>query len=216
MEKTKLYNKEGKENGFIELPAFFATPYNGDLIAQVMNVLSNQNRKLSAHAKGRGEVSGGGKKPWKQKGTGRARHGSTRSPLWVGGGVTFGPDKKRNYDLKINKKMKAKALKSVLSQKLKDKEIIFVDTLDTENLKTKVIATSVDALLTAENLRKTLRPSTLVALSKTEKNIIRAGRNIKNAYFDIASNLSLLPVLNHKVIILTKAGLEDLKTVLKD
>lgn len=216
MEKTKLYNKEGKENGFIELPAFFATPYNGDLIAQVMNVLSNQNRKLSAHAKGRGEVSGGGKKPWKQKGTGRARHGSTRSPLWVGGGVTFGPDKKRNYDLKINKKMKAKALKSVLSQKLKDKEIIFVDTLDAENLKTKVIATSVDALLTAENLRKTLRPSTLVALSKTEKNIIRAGRNIKNAYFDIASNLSLLPVLNHKVIILTKAGLEDLKTVLKD
>ena len=216
MEKTKLYNKEGKENGFIELPAFFATPYNGDLIAQVMNVLSNQNRKLSAHAKGRGEVSGGGKKPWKQKGTGRARHGSTRSPLWVGGGVTFGPDKKRNYDLKINKKMKAKALKSVLSQKLKDKEIIFVDTLDTENLKTKVIATSVDALLTAENLRKTLRPSTLVALSKTEKNIIRAGRNIKNAYFDIASNLSLLPALNHKVIILTKAGLEDLKTVLKD
>ena len=216
MEKTKLYNKEGKENGFIELPAFFATPYNGDLIAQVMNVLSNQNRKLSAHAKGRGEVSGGGKKPWKQKGTGRARHGSTRSPLWVGGGVTFGPDKKRNYDLKINKKMKAKALKSVLSQKLKDKEIIFVDTLDAENLKTKVIATSVDALLAAENLRKTLRPSTLVALSKTEKNIIRAGRNIKNAYFDIASNLSLLPVLNHKVIILTKAGLEDLKTVLKD
>jgi len=216
MEKTKLYNKEGKENGFIELPAFFATPYNGDLIAQVMNVLSNQGRKLSAHAKGRGEVSGGGKKPWKQKGTGRARHGSTRSPIWVGGGVTFGPDKKRNYDLKINKKMKVKALKSALSQKLKDKEIIFVDALETENLKTKVIATSVDALLSAENLRKTLRPSTLIALSKTEKGVIRAGRNIKNAYFDIASNLSLLPVLNHKVIILTKAGLEDLKTVLKD
>ncbi|HPS28301.1 MAG TPA: 50S ribosomal protein L4 [Candidatus Paceibacterota bacterium] len=216
MEKTKLYNKEGKENGFIELPAFFATPYNGDLIAQVMNVLSNQGRKLSAHAKGRGEVSGGGKKPWKQKGTARARHGSTRSPIWVGGGVTFGPDKKRNYDLKINKKMKVKALKSALSQKLKDKEIIFVDALETENLKTKFIATSVDALLSAENLRKTLRPSTLIALSKTEKGVIRAGRNIKNAYFDIASNLSLLPVLNHKVIILTKAGLEDLKTVLKD
>ncbi len=216
MEKTKLYNKEGKENGYIDLPAFFATPYNGDLIAQVMNVLSNQSRKLSAHAKGRGEVSGGGKKPWKQKGTGRARHGSTRSPIWVGGGVAFGPDKKRNYDVKINKKMKTKALKSVLSQKLKDGEIIFVDSLEIENLKTKLIAQSVDALLSAQNLRKTSRPSTLIALAKSEKSIIRAGRNIKNTYFDIASNLSLIPVLNHKVVILTQAGLEDLKTVLKD
>lgn len=216
MEKTKLYNKEGKENGFIELPAFFATPYNGDLIAQVMNVLSNQSRKLSAHAKGRGEVSGGGKKPWKQKGTGRARHGSTRSPIWVGGGVAFGPDKKRNYDLKINKKMRIKALKSALSQKLKDGEIIFVDSLVMDVFKTKFVAQSVDALLSAEHLRKTLRPSTLVALAKPEKGVIQAGRNIKNAYFDIASNLSLMPVLNHRFIIMTKAGLEDLKTVLKD
>jgi large subunit ribosomal protein L4 len=216
MEKTKLYNKEGKENGFIELPAFFATPYNGDLIAQVMNVISNQSRKLSAHAKGRGEVSGGGKKPWKQKGTGRARHGSTRSPIWVGGGVAFGPDKKRNYDLKINKKMRIKALKSALSQKLKDGEIIFVDSLVMDVFKTKFVAQSVDALLSAEHLRKTLRPSTLVALAKPEKGVIQAGRNIKNAYFDIASNLSLMPVLNHRVIIMTKAGLEDLKTVLKD
>jgi large subunit ribosomal protein L4 len=216
MEKTKLYNKEGKENGFIELPAFFATPYNGDLIAQVMNVISNQSRKLSAHAKGRGEVSGGGKKPWKQKGTGRARHGSTRSPIWVGGGVAFGPDKKRNYDLKINKKMRIKALKSALSQKLKDGEIIFVDSLVMDVFKTKFVAQSVDALLSAEHLRKTLRPSTLVALAKPEKGVIQAGRNIKNAYFDIASNLSLMPVLNHRFIIMTKAGLEDLKTVLKD
>ena len=216
MEKTKLYNKEGKENGFIELPAFFATPYNGDLIAQVMNVISNQSRKLSAHAKGRGEVSGGGRKPWKQKGTGRARHGSTRSPIWVGGGVAFGPDKKRNYDLKINKKMRIKALKSALSQKLKDGEIIFVDSLVMDVFKTKFVAQSVDALLSAEHSRKTIRPSTLVALAKPEKGVIQAGRNIKNAYFDIASNLSLMPVLNHRFIIMTKAGLEDLKTVLKD
>jgi large subunit ribosomal protein L4 len=216
MEKTKLYNQEGKENGFIELPAFFATPYNGDLIAQVMSALSNQTRKLSAHAKGRGEVSGGGKKPWKQKGTGRARHGSTRSPIWVGGGVTFGPDKKRNYDVKVNKKMKTKALKSVLSQKLKDQEIIFVDSLNSELLKTKTAAKSIDALLTATHPQKKLRSTTLVTLAKSEKDMIRAGRNLKNAYFDMAANLSLLPLLNHKFLIMTKSGLEELKTVLKD
>jgi large subunit ribosomal protein L4 len=216
MEKTKLYNQEGKENGFIEFPAFFATPYNGDLIAQVANVLSSQSRKLSAHAKGRGEVSGGGKKPWKQKGTGRARHGSTRSPIWVGGGVTFGPDKKRNYDVKINKKMRIKALKSVLSQKLKDGEIIFVDSLINDSLKTKITAKSISALLSAGKFTKGLKTTTLITLAKSEKNIIRAGRNLKNAYFDMAANLSLLPLLNHKVLIMTRDGLEDLKTVLKD
>jgi large subunit ribosomal protein L4 len=134
----------------------------------------------------------------------------------VGGGVAFGPDKKRNYDAKVNKKMKTKALKSVLSQKLKDGEIIFVDSLTSDLLKTKTVAKSIDALLTATRPQKTLRSTTLVTLAKSEKNMIRAGRNLKNAYLDMAANLSLLPLLNHKVLIMTKSGLDELKTVLKD
>src|SRR3989344_5532102 len=118
MEAT-IYNQSGKETGKITLPeSIFGVPWNGDMVHQVVTSMNTSVRKPVAHTKTRGEVSGGGKKPWQQKGTGRARHGSTRSPIWVGGGVAHGPRNDRDYMEKINKKAKRKAVLAILSQKL--------------------------------------------------------------------------------------------------
>jgi large subunit ribosomal protein L4 len=127
---AKIYNQKGKESGKVTLPdAVFAMQWNADLVHQVAVGMMSNARDPIAHTKTRGEVRGGGKKPWQQKGLGRARHGSSRSPIWVGGGVAHGPRNDKNYTKKINKKMKTAALYSILSKKLKDNEIIFLDTL---------------------------------------------------------------------------------------
>src|SRR5882762_3877572 len=136
--EAKFYNQKGAEAGTIELPEkVFAAKWRSDLVHQVVESMRSNKRAGTADTKDRGEVRGGGRKPWKQKGTGRARHGSTRSPIWVGGGVTHGPLAEKNYKRKISKKMRAQALFSVLSKKLKDGEIIFIDTLATSAIKTK-------------------------------------------------------------------------------
>src|SRR3990167_11382618 len=128
--EAKIYNQKGKESGKVKLPeAVFGLPWNNDLVHQVMVSMMSNSRSTIAHTKGRGEVSGGGKKPWKQKGTGQARHGSSRSPICVGGGVTHGPLAEKNYKRKISKSMRAQALFSVLSKKMKDGEILFVGNL---------------------------------------------------------------------------------------
>src|ERR1700740_1338445 len=127
---AKIYNQEGKEAGNITLSKdVFGLPWNADLVNQVVNSLRTDARDPIAHTKDRSEVRGGGKKPWQQKGLGRARHGSTRSPIWVGGGVAHGPRNDKNYDRKINKKMKTKALFTVLSQKMRDGEVLFIDSI---------------------------------------------------------------------------------------
>ena len=138
MTEAKVYNTEGKEVGTYKLPeSIFALPWNGDLVHQVVVAMEGNARTPVAHTKGRGEVRGGGKKPWRQKGTGRARHGSSRSPIWKGGGVTHGPLKEKSYERKINKKMRIKALYTVLSRKAKDGEIILLDTLSFDTPKSK-------------------------------------------------------------------------------
>src|SRR5690606_5742111 len=121
--ETQVYSREGKAKGTVKLPeAIFATPWNGDLVHQVlMSMRANANRS-TAHTKFRSEVSGGGKKPWKQKGTGQARHGSRRSPIWIGGGVSHGPRTEKDFEKKINKKVRHKALFIALSQKLRDNQ----------------------------------------------------------------------------------------------
>ena len=135
---AKVFSKEGKETGSVTLPeAVFGVAWNPDLVHEVVVGMASNARTNSAHTKDRSEVRGGGRKPWKQKGTGRARHGSRRSPIWTGGGVTFGPRNERNYLLKINKKVRTKALASVLSKKLVDQEVIFVDSLSMDEPKTK-------------------------------------------------------------------------------
>ncbi len=127
---TKIYSHEGKEVGKISLPpAVFGLAWNADMVHEVVIGMQANARTSSAHTKGRGDVRGGGKKPWQQKGTGRARHGSSRSPMWAGGGVSHGPQNEKDYSVKINKKVRAKALATVLSKKFVDTEIIFIDSL---------------------------------------------------------------------------------------
>ena len=136
--KKEVYNQQGKVAGTVELPEkIFNLPWNADLVHQVIVSMQSNKRAGTAHAKDRGEVRGGGKKPWRQKGTGRARHGSIRSPLWIGGGVTHGPRKDRNYSKKINRKMKRKALFTILSRKLKDGEILLVNDITLKEFKTR-------------------------------------------------------------------------------
>lgn len=128
--ETKIYNIEGKEAGNVTLPeAIFGLPWNADLVHQVVTAMQANARQSGAHTKTRGEVRGGGRKPWQQKGTGRARHGSSRSPIWKGGGVTHGPRNDKNYALKVNRSMRQKALLVTLSKKHQDGEIIFIDSI---------------------------------------------------------------------------------------
>src|SRR3989344_5210152 len=152
--EAKIYNQKGEEAGKINLPAkVFAAKWRADLVHQVAEGMKSNKRAGTADTKGRGEVRGGGKKPWRQKGSGRARHGSSRSPLWVGGGVTHGPLAEKNYKRKISKKMRAQALFSVLSKKMKDGEIIFIDTLTTADIKTQNALKVMQSLAKASGLK---------------------------------------------------------------
>src|SRR3989338_3387984 len=145
--ESKIYNQEGKETGKIILPeSIFDLPWNNNLVHQVVVSMQANARKPIAHSKDRSDVRGGGRKPWKQKGTGQARHGSIRSPIWRHGGITFGPRSERNYSEKINKKIRIGALFSVLSRKAKDGEIILVDEITFATPKTSLAKTVLTAL----------------------------------------------------------------------
>src|SRR5581483_11871569 len=153
--EAKIYNIKGAEAGKIKLSEkVFGQAWNADLVHQVMHSMMSTARKPIAHTKTRGEVRGGGKKPWQQKGTGRARHGSTRSPIWVGGGVAHGPRNEKNYESTVTKKMKTKALYTILSRKWKDGEIIFVDSLKPEEAKTKHAVAALKSLAAVKGFEK--------------------------------------------------------------
>ncbi len=194
--EAKIYNQQGKEAGNINLPeTVFGLPWNADLVHQVTTSIQNNQRNAWAHTKDRGDVSGGGKKPWKQKGTGRARHGSTRSPIWVGGGVAHGPKKAKNYKKKINKKMRAKALYTVISKKFKEGEIIFVENLNFTVPKTK------DAKAVLSSLK--VNRSAYIALSSKDANVKKSFNNFGNLMVDEVRNLNVLDVMNHKFLVIT-------------
>ena len=171
--KTQIFDTKGKQVKEIELPTeVFEVNWNGDLVHQVVTSLMSTARPNVAHAKDRSEVAGGGRKPWRQKGTGRARHGSIRSPLWRGGGVTFGPRNDKNYDRKVNKRIKAKALAMILSKKMKDGEVLFVDSIKIDEPKTKQakeIMNSLGQIKDYENLAKRRKNTAIISLAK--KNI---------------------------------------------
>ena len=204
--ESKVYNQLGKVVGSVKLPpAVFGVPWNPDLVHQV-TVGMQEGRRLSlAHAKDRSEVSGGGKKPWRQKGTGRARHGSTRSPLWRKGGVTHGPVAERVYGQKINKKMKNQALCAALSAKYRDGELIFLDQLNIGAPKTKealAVLTNLSAGAKAPSLIYRRGRRALIALTNSSPAVVKSFRNLKPISVDEVRNLNPLEVLTYQYLIL--------------
>lgn len=203
--KIDLYNQKGQKSGDINLPKeIFEVKLNSDLVHQVAVSLMANKRQISAHTKNRGEVSGGGRKPWRQKGTGRARHGSNRSPIWRGGGITFGPRNDKIYGKEIPKKMRRKALFMVLSEKAKNKLIVVLDKVESENGKTKQVAQSLGKLPCKSQ-------STLIALPAYNKKIFLSARNIKKTAIDEARNLNVLDLLNYKYLLLSKDSVKTIK-----
>lgn len=162
----------------------------------------------------RGDVRGGGKKPWKQKGTGRARHGSTRSPIWVGGGVAHGPRNEQNFSRKINKKAKAKALYTILSRKLKEGEILFVDSVDFKTPKAKDAATVISALAGVkgyEKLATKRKNAAIIATEKKNSNVEKSFRNFGNFSVEEFRNINPVSLMNHAYLIVSNPA-ESLKT----
>jgi len=201
---VKTYDTNGKEVGQTRLPSeIFDVKVNSDLIHQVVTSQMANKRTVIAHTKDRAQVRGGGKKPWRQKGTGRARHGSRRSPLWKGGGVTFGPTKVRNFEKKINKKMKRKAILMVLSAKVKNDLLLILEKLSLEKPKTKLMAGVLGKL--------PFKGSALIVLPQLEKDIVRAARNIPDAATIEARNLNALDLLSFKYLIMPKDAIKVIK-----
>lgn len=198
-----VYNQLADKVGKVTLPdAVFAVPMNGDLLHQVATSQMGNKRQVIAHAKGRSEVRGGGKKPWRQKGTGRARHGSIRSPIWKGGGVTHGPTKERIFKKKINKKMARKALFISLSSKARDKELVVIEDLKLQNWKTKEMASIINKV--SELFSAKHGSLLLVTDQKLGDTVERVTRNLPKVDVMEAKNLNALDVLGRKNVILLK------------
>jgi large subunit ribosomal protein L4 len=185
----------------------FEVPMNSNLVHQIVTSQMSNRRQVIANTKTRGEVSGGGKKPWRQKGTGRARHGSIRSPIWVGGGITFGPRSERNFKKDVPKKMKRKALFMVLSEKIKNDSLIIVDSFDMNEIKTKEFKKMLD------NLQ--LKGSILIALEDVNENIIKSARNIEKVATIQARDLNCLDILTYKYLVMAEKGIEKIKETFK-
>jgi len=204
--EAQIYNQDGKGVEKIQLPAnIFGLSWNADLVHQVVVSLMSNKRANIAHTKDRSEVSGGGKKPWQQKGLGRARHGSTRSPIWVHGGVAHGPRNEKNFDRKVNKKMKAKALFTILSKKFKDGEVFFLDTLKTSVPKAKEglnILKNLSQIKGGEYILAKRENSTYIAVMQKDLNLDRSLRNFSNIKLDEFRNINPLDVLNYKYLII--------------
>ena len=204
MANVSVYNIEGKEVGSIELnDAVFGVEVNEHLVhLAVVSQLAN-NRQGTQSAKTRSEVSGGGRKPWRQKGTGHARQGSTRSPQWTGGGVVFAP-KPRDYSFKMNKKEKRIALLSALSSKVADSKIVVLDEFNLDEIKTKKFVEVLNNLKVSK---------ALVVLEGENKNVVLSGRNVNGAKVSNTSEINTYDVLKYDTLVVTKATVEKLEEV---
>ncbi|OGY59057.1 MAG: 50S ribosomal protein L4 [Candidatus Colwellbacteria bacterium RIFCSPLOWO2_12_FULL_44_13] len=201
-----LYNQEAKKIGTVELPdKIFKRSWNADLVHFAVQAQMVNKRKPIAHTKDRSEVRGGGRKPWRQKGTGRARHGSTRSPIWIGGGVTHGPRNEKKFEVKINKKMLKGAIQTALSKRVADEEFKVVDSLIIAEAKTKNIAAILKNFFEKN-------PNALIIAEKNNKNIYRASKNMKNVKSISADTLNIYDLMRYKTILLEEKALETIKT----
>jgi large subunit ribosomal protein L4 len=203
--KTDIYNTEGKKSGTMELPEnIFGVPWNNSLMYQVVTVMQANARTPVAHVKTRGAVRGGGKKPWQQKGTGRARHGSIRSPIWRGGGVTHGPSNEKNYSRTLPKKMRAKALFMALSRKFKDGEILFVDSFGFKAPKTADAKKALVAFGKVDGFKRmsASHNAALVAVAEASDAVSKSFSNISSVDVSTIANLNPVTVLKHKYLII--------------
>jgi large subunit ribosomal protein L4 len=209
--KAVVVNKENKKIEDIQIPeSVFGVKWNSALVHQALCAFLGNTRQNLAHTKGRGEVAGGGKKPYAQKHTGRARASSIRSPLWIGGGVTFGPTKERDFTKKINKKMKRLALFSLLSKKMKDGEIVFVDSLALETPKTKAVVRTLDTIFGDK------KKSVLIIPERVNTTVARAGKNIEKTRVMKPDALNVYECLSHKYILIEKSAVSEFEVASKE
>ena len=204
MANVKVYNMEGKEVGTLELnDAVFGVEVNEHLMhLAVVGQLANK-RQGTQSAKTRSEVSGGGRKPWKQKGTGHARQGSTRAAQWVGGGMIFAP-KPRDYSVKMNKKEKAAAIKSALSSRVAEEKIYVVDSLVFDEIKTKKMAAVLDSLKVEK---------ALVVLDKKDENVILSARNLPEVRTVMSNSINVYDILKYGSLVITKEAVAQIEEV---
>lgn len=197
MATISIYNQEGKIVGDLALnDKIFAVKPNAGLVHEAVTAQRANARRSIASTKNRGEVRGGGKKPWKQKGTGRARQGSIRSPQWVGGGIVFGPRSERNFELKINRKAKQKALFMALSDKLINKQLLVIESVNTESAKTKIVAEMIKKLPVGRSI--------LLVSPKADASLMRMVRNLQNVTLVSSNSVNLVDVLGHKSVAFLK------------
>lgn len=209
--ETQVYNLENKAVGKIELPkSVFGAAWKPELIKQVVMAQMANLRRPWAHAKGRGEVRGGGKKPWKQKGTGRSRHGSIRSPIWKGGGKSHGPTNERDYSQKVNKKMRRTALFSVLSRKFKDGEVKIVKDFILKEQKTKTAGVALAMLV--EKAKTVKRYDALIVSAPETKGLERVFRNLPKTKVLDSRGLNVIDIMNYKHLILEEKAVESIST----
>lgn len=205
MPKINMLNMNGENVGEIELnPEIFDVEINEHAVYTVVKNLLANRRQGTQSAKTRAEVRGGGKKPWRQKGTGRARQGSIRSPQWKGGGVVFAP-KPRDYSYTTPKKVRRVALKSVLTSKVQEKELIVLDELKLDQAKTKEMVKVLKAINADEKA--------LVVIKRPDENIIRSARNLPTVLTTNANTLNVYDILKYNSLIITKEALEEIEEV---
>ncbi|MFA5643934.1 MAG: 50S ribosomal protein L4 [Patescibacteria group bacterium] len=217
--KTNIYNQNGEITGEIKLSdKVFAVKINDDLLHQAMITQTSNERQVLAHTKNKAEVRGGGRKPWKQKGTGRARAGSSRSPIWIGGGVTFGPRKDRNFSKKINKKMKQKALTMVLSDRLATNNLAIIDKFEVKDFKTKIFNSYLKKIENIfsdsgdKNIKNKKRSVLFVNDDKNEKTI-KSGRNLVGLSIINLENINIVDLLKYKNLVVTESAIKKINEV---
>lgn len=214
--KATIYNAQGKEAGSVELPeAVFGAKRNSALVHQVVTAMMANARATIAHTKGRADVRGGGKKPWAQKGTGRARHGSIRSPIWRGGGIAHGPLKEKDYSQKINKKMRTNALKTVLSDKVRESRLMLLDTVSFDAPKTKDARALITALGTVKGFGEVgtrRKNAVLLAIPKKSDAVLKSFRNMHNVLVEEVRNIHPVDILKYRYLIIASPE-ESIKTL---
>ena len=204
MANVAVFNMEGKEVGTLELnDAVFGVEINEHLVHMAVVAQLANKRQGTQKAKTRAEVSGGGRKPWRQKGTGHARQGSTRAPQWTGGGVVFAPTP-RDYTIKLNKKEKRAALKSALTSRVQDNKFIVVDELKFDEIKTKKFKAVMDNLKVSK---------ALVVMGDHDQNVVRSARNLEGIKTAFAGNINVYDILKYNTVVATKAAVEAIEEV---